>query len=283
MTKIYMSDLLTRVLIALVGIPLILLITLRGKFFFLGFIILISVLATFEYYQLVTRKNLSPVVIVGLVAIFLIDLIFYFGKIQLLIPLIILTVLLSGLIELFRKPKFPEWSASLNFAVTLFPVFYIGLSFGTLIGLRELKWSSYSDGGILIISVLAIIWICDTAAYFIGKSFGKRKLYERVSPNKTVEGFVGGFVFAIISSFVARFLTLDYLTWVDAIVIGLVVGIFGQLGDLIESLIKRDVGVKDSSNIIPGHGGVFDRFDSLIYVAPLIYLYIAGKINEIAP
>ncbi len=281
MTKIYMSNLLTRVLIALVGIPLILFITLKGKFFFLGFVILISILATFEYYQLIMRKNLSPVVIVGLISIFLIDLIFYFGKIQLLIPLIILTVLLSGLIELFRKPKFPEWSASSNFAVTLFPVFYIGLSFGTLIGLRELKWSNYFDGGILIISVLAIIWICDTAAYFIGKSFGKRKLYERVSPNKTVEGFVGGFIFALISSFVARYLVLDYFTWVDAIVVGVIVGIFGQLGDLVESLIKRDVGVKDSSNIIPGHGGVFDRFDSLIYVAPLVYLYIASKINEI--
>ncbi len=283
MTRTYKSNLLTRVLVAIVGIPLILLITLQGKIFFLGFIILISILASFEYYQLIARKNFSPVIIVGLVAVFLIDLIFYSGKIQLLIPLIILTVLLSGLIELFRKPKFPGWSASSNFAVTLFPVIYIGLSLGTLIGLREMKWSNYYDGGILIISVLAIIWICDTAAYFIGKSFGKRKLYERVSPNKTVEGFIGGLIFALVSSFVARFLALDYFTLIDVVVVGLIVGIFGQLGDLVESLIKRDVGVKDSSNIIPGHGGVLDRFDSLIYVAPLVYLYITSKITEIAP
>lgn len=272
-----------RVLIAIIGIPLIFLITLQGKFFFLGFIILISILAAFEYYKLITRKNLSPMIIIGLLAILSIDLIFYFGKIQSLIPLIILIVLLSGLVELFRKPKFPGWSASLNFAVTLFPVFYIGLSLGSLIGLRELKWSNYSDGGILIVSILAIIWICDTTAYFVGKSLGKIKLYERVSPNKTVEGFIGGLIFALISSFLVKYLVLSYLTLVDAIVVGLIIGVFGQLGDLVESLIKRDVGVKDSSNIIPGHGGVFDRFDSLIYVAPLVYLYIVSKISEIMP
>ncbi|CUS91747.1 phosphatidate cytidylyltransferase, partial [Candidatus Kryptonium thompsonii] len=131
----------------------------------------------------------------------------------------------------------------------------------------------YFKGGVFIISIFAIIWICDTAAYFVGKSLGKRKLYERVSPNKTVEGFIGGLIFAFLSSFIARYMVLDFLTIYDVVAIAIIVGVFGQLGDLVESLIKRDAGVKDSSNIIPGHGGVFDRFDSLIYVAPLVYLY----------
>jgi len=271
------NNLLIRVLIAIVGIPLILFITLKGKLFFLGFIMLISLLATFEYYGLAMHKGFSPIALIGYLTVALIDVIFYLGKVQYLMPLIISTVLISGLVELFRKPGFPGWSAISNFATTLFPIFYIGLSLGTLIILRESKWLNYFEGGILIISIFAIIWICDTAAYFIGKSFGRRKLYERISPNKTVEGFIGGLVFAIISSFVAKYLVLDYLSEFDAMVIGFIVGVLGQLGDLVESSLKRDAGVKDSSSIIPGHGGVFDRFDSLIYVAPFVYLYFTLK------
>ncbi len=270
-----LDNLSTRVVIAVIGIPLILLFVFYGGLFFFSFVLLISLLATIEYYQLVKIKNFSPIFPIGILAIIFIDIVFYLGKHIYFIPLFILTTLLAGLVELFRKPKFAGWSAISNFATTLFPVFYIGLLLGTLIGLREIKWRSYDDMGIFIISIFATIWICDTAAYFVGKSLGKRKLYQRVSPKKTVEGFIGGLIFAFITSFIAKFTVLKYLTNLDAFVIGLIVGIFGQLGDLVESLIKRDVGVKDSSSIIPGHGGVFDRFDSLIYVAPLVYLYIA--------
>ncbi len=270
-----MSNLSVRVLVAVIGIPLIFFVTIQGKLFFFGFIALISILATFEYYRLVGRKNASPFAFIGYVAILLIDVIFYIGKVEYFTPLVILTVLLLGLIELFRSPKFSGWSSISNFATALFPVFYIGLSLGTLIGLREdkFKWSDYFEGGLFIFLLFATIWICDTAAYFIGKSFGNKKLYERISPNKTVEGFVGGLAFAIIFSFVIKYLFFNNLTEFDAVVIGLIVGILGQLGDLVESSFKRDAGVKDSSSIIPGHGGVFDRFDSLIYVAPFVYLY----------
>lgn len=268
-----MGNLTIRVLVATIGIPLIVLITLYGKLPFFAFILAISTLATYEYYKLANLKNSAPIVLLGMLAIFAIDLIFYFDKVQHLVSLFILTILLIGLVELFRKPKPGGWSAISNLATTLFPIFYIGLSLGTLIGLRESKYFDYFKAGVFIISIFAIIWICDTAAYFVGKSFGKRKLYERVSPNKTVEGFIGGLIFAFISSFIAKYAVLDSLTIYDAVAIATIVGIFGQLGDLVESLIKRDAGVKDSSNIIPGHGGVFDRFDSLIYVAPLVYIY----------
>jgi phosphatidate cytidylyltransferase len=132
----------------------------------------------------------------------------------------------------------------------------------------------YQAGGYTVISVFAIIWICDSAAYHFGSAFGRHKLFPRVSPNKSWEGAVMGFVFAVGSAIIARQLVLPYLSMADAVVIGLIVGVAGQLGDLAESLLKRDAGVKDSSNLIPGHGGVFDRFDSLLFVSPLVYLYL---------
>jgi phosphatidate cytidylyltransferase len=133
---------------------------------------------------------------------------------------------------------------------------------------------TYAWGGLTIISIFASIWICDTAAYFGGLAMGKHKLFERVSPNKTWEGAVWGFAGAVLTMMAAQKLLIPYLEFHQAIIMGLIIGIFGQLGDLVESLFKRDAGVKDSSNIIPGHGGVFDRFDSLIFVSPILYLYI---------
>jgi phosphatidate cytidylyltransferase len=129
-------------------------------------------------------------------------------------------------------------------------------------------------GGYTVISVFATIWICDTAAYFVGVSIGRHKLFESVSPKKSWEGAIAGFVFAELTMIAARALVLDYLSLGNALVLGAIVGIFGQVGDLVQSRFKRDSGVKDSSSIIPGHGGVYDRFDSLVFVAPFVYLYI---------
>ncbi|MDX1700251.1 MAG: phosphatidate cytidylyltransferase, partial [Melioribacteraceae bacterium] len=132
----------------------------------------------------------------------------------------------------------------------------------------------YSDGGYLIISIMVTIWVCDSAAFFLGSAFGRHKLFPRVSPNKSWEGAAAGFLFAIITMIVAHALVLDAISLTDSIIIGLIIGVFGQIGDLIESLIKRDADVKDSSNLIPGHGGIFDRFDSLLYTSPIVYVYL---------
>ena len=142
--------------------------------------------------------------------------------------------------------------------------------------IREIYSGSlhYNDGGLLIISIFITLWVTDSAAYFLGTAFGKHKLFPRVSPNKSWEGALAGFIFAIISMVVLNTVLLAFISLTDALVIGVIIGLFGQIGDLIESLLKRDAGVKDSSNIIPGHGGVLDRFDSLIFSSPLIFLYI---------
>jgi phosphatidate cytidylyltransferase len=125
----------------------------------------------------------------------------------------------------------------------------------------------------IIIGIFVLLWVNDTFAYLIGKNFGKHKLFEKVSPKKTIEGFVGGFIFTIIASFIISYF-FDFLSPFEWFIIALIVGIFGNLGDLIESKFKRIAGVKDSGKIMPGHGGLLDRLDSFIFVVPYTFIYL---------
>jgi phosphatidate cytidylyltransferase len=177
------------------------------------------------------------------------------------------------LLELFRNKE----SAVSNLGSTLLGIFYIGFFSAALVDIREFYNDSiftYNQGGYLIIAILVSIWVCDSAAYFLGTALGKHKLMPRISPNKSWEGAIAGFIFSVLTMIAAKALFLEFLEWRDTIVIGIIVGILGQCGDLIESMIKRDSRVKDSSNIIPGHGGILDRFDSLLFTAPAVYLYL---------
>ena len=131
----------------------------------------------------------------------------------------------------------------------------------------------------IIIGLFIIIWTNDTFAFIIGKSIGKNKLYEKISPKKTIEGFIGGTIFSVIAGFLLskyyiqanlQFSEKSIIIWVS---IALIVGVFGTIGDLIESKFKRIAGVKDSGKIMPGHGGILDRLDSVIFVAPIIFLF----------
>jgi len=131
----------------------------------------------------------------------------------------------------------------------------------------------------IILGVFILIWTNDTFAYIVGKSIGKHKLFERISPKKTIEGFIGGIVFSIFAGYlISRFyinpnpnhLQKSIVIWT---ITALIVGIFGTIGDLIESKFKRIAGVKDSGKIMPGHGGILDRLDSVIFVAPFVFLF----------
>jgi phosphatidate cytidylyltransferase len=131
----------------------------------------------------------------------------------------------------------------------------------------------------IIIGLFILIWTNDTFAYIVGKTIGKNKLFEKISPKKTIEGFIGGIVFAILAGYLIskyyikaspQFSERSIMIWTS---IALIVGIVGTIGDLIESKFKRIAGVKDSGNIMPGHGGILDRLDSVIFVAPIIFLY----------
>jgi phosphatidate cytidylyltransferase len=218
------------------------------------------------------RRKYYPNVILGTIAIIalIFNAYFYFVEFEILAFLIVAVALMW---EMFRNKE----SAVANIGATLTGIFYIGLFSSALVAIREFYSDSfflYDNGGYLIIGILASIWVCDSAAYFIGTALGKHKIFPRISPNKSWEGSIAGLVFAIATMIVFKFLLLDVLTLKDGVIIGLIIGVFGQIGDFAESMLKRDSGVKDSSSIIPGHGGIFDRFDSLIYSAPLVYIYL---------
>jgi len=151
-------------------------------------------------------------------------------------------------------------------------IIYIVVPFTLMVQIPFLN-TEYSYVNTIILGVFILIWTNDTFAFLIGKNFGKHKLLERISPNKTIEGFVGGMFFTFTVSFILAnvFTSLSLDKW---IVIAGIVSVFGVLGDLIESMFKRQAGVKDSSNFIPGHGGFLDRFDSVIFAAPFIFIYL---------
>jgi phosphatidate cytidylyltransferase len=171
-------------------------------------------------------------------------------------------------------------NAVTNIGTTLVGIFYIPFFLGTLLYTRlyiDQSLVSVSNAGFRYIMILIVtIWICDTFAYAVGILFGKHKLYERVSPNKTIEGALAGLISAIGTVILVKVNNLLPLDYLGAIIIGLTIGSLGQVGDLVESWFKRDAGVKDSSALLPGHGGMLDRFDSLIFLSPsmLILAYI---------
>jgi phosphatidate cytidylyltransferase len=265
-----MSNGVLRVLVSVLAIPVILAVSYFGSYFFLFFVLMISLISFFEFSKLVRHKNMYTNLWLGLLSVFF----FVTNSYQKMVDnytSLLLFVAVVCVIELFRNKS----SALMNLGATLLGILYIGLFSAALVSIREFYvFSNYLFGGLLMISIFAAIWICDSAAYYIGSAFGKHKLFPRVSPNKSWEGAAAGFVFAIVAMIAAKLILLDFLSWGSVIGIGIIIGILGQIGDLIESLFKRDSGVKDSSELIPGHGGIFDRFDSLIFSAPFILILL---------
>jgi phosphatidate cytidylyltransferase len=266
------GNLATRVVVAFFGIPLMIFICIAGKIPFLIFVFIIGVVSFFEYSKIIGKRKFQPNLFLGTVSVILIILnsYYYFVETHILVLIIIPIILLS---ELIRRGE----SSTANIGTTLLGIFYIGLFSAALVELREFYSDShfqYDNGGYLILAMFAAIWICDSAAYFVGSAYGKHKVLPHVSPSKSWEGAIAGFIFSVITMLVARELMLEFLSIKDAIIIGIVVGLFGQAGDFVESQIKRDANVKDSSSLIPGHGGIFDRFDSILFSAPIVYLYL---------
>jgi len=261
-----------RVIVAVIGIPVIIAAAYAGGIYFFIFTLVISLGAFHEFTIMARNTNADANLWIGFSGISLLLINQYRFFID-FISILVLLVFLTALIELFRN----KGSAILNIGATFLGVFYIGLFAMALLSIREFYpgvGELYPRGGYLIISILAAIWICDSAAYYGGTALGKHKLFPRVSPNKSWEGALFGFIFAVITMILAKIIILNFLSWSSIIILGLIIGMFGQIGDLVESLFKRNAGVKDSSAIIPGHGGIFDRFDSLLFVAPVIFLYL---------
>jgi len=189
-------------------------------------------------------------------------------------------VLIFLIRDLFVKKNLPKFLSKNYIAST----FYLSSSF-VFIALIPIFYKSFNPG--IILGVFVLAWINDSFAFIIGKNFGKQKLFESVSPNKTIEGFFGGLFFTCLVSYAIHYfqtsinsfyaidnLTETLLTSSNWLFIGIIVSVFGTIGDLVESKYKRQAKVKDSGIILPGHGGLLDRLDSIIIASPFIYLFL---------
>lgn len=275
-----MKELGKRILTAAIGIPIALFLFIYGGHPFAVALLIIAGYAMHEFYNMSKAKGFNPIANITIVLTMILGGYFYLvftNSVDLpdntfffLLPTLIGTVLLLG--GLFKG----KISAIADISISIGGIIYIALPLFSLIAIRE--FNHFSDinmeMGYFVLSMFVAIWVCDSAAYFIGKAIGKNKLFPKHSPKKTWEGAIAGFIFGA-TAFVGSNLWLNpNLGLTPSLIIGGVITIFCQFGDLVESHFKRDAGVKDSSNFFPGHGGFLDRFDGVIYVSPIVLMLL---------
>ena len=281
-----------RVITALWGIPLLVALVWFDKPlpWFTVLVAIWGVLATFEFYRLVTASKVPPLTYFGLIW----TLLFILSRnsdlraileahfdLNLLTPLLLTSAVMLSLIWLLRRPQ--KEKAFTSWAWTIAGILYVGWLLSYLVALRGLDDAQtvLDDGRNWVFFALFITFASDTAAFFTGSALGRHRLAPHISPGKTWEGTSGGILGAIIVSLffiLPTPLTLP-LNWGQAILLGLLVSIFGQFGDLVESLFKRNMGVKDSGSLIPGHGGFLDRMDSIVFAGIVVYYYVIWVIR----
>lgn len=257
--------LLPRILTAIVGIPLMLFLIHWGGLSYTVFIIGVVALSLYEY-GIIMRLGGRPLQSVNtiLAGTLLAVCLSWDGPVG---PVLALVVAWLTAREMFSK----EHSLD-RLALTLFGAVFLGWMLAHLTLIRDLR----PDGRSVTFMLFAAVWLMDTTAYAIGKSLGRRKLAPTLSPKKTWEGAVGGFLAAVGGILAFRaFWLVETLSVPQAVGLGVIIGVCGQLSDLAESMIKRAVGAKDSGSLLPGHGGIMDRFDSFILSAPAVYYYLA--------
>lgn len=263
-----------RLLSAALFIPLFLLLARAGGLVFFSFVAVEVTLGLLEFYRMMHRKGLAPFSRLGIVS----ALGLLWVTLRPHTPHVDFVITGGLLLTLALELRRPELRQRVeDMAVTVFGVLYVGWLSAHFIMLRELPWRAgtpYADGASYVSLAFLLTWGCDSGAYLAGRVFGRNRPWTRISPRKSVEGAIGGLVSAMLAAFLARAWFAPYLKPWDAAALGLLVGVFGQVGDLVESLLKRDVAHGDSSDFIPGHGGILDRFDSLYFAAPLVFYYL---------
>jgi phosphatidate cytidylyltransferase len=273
MSSILNSNLFQRVAVAIVGIPLLLWINAEGGVPFLLMVLVLSLLAMFEFRQLAGHRAHPPSALLLLPLTAFIQVNFYFRFFDYWEALLAVVMVLY-VIELWRQ----QGSQFLNLGVTLVGLVYVNLTFGALLRLR-LEGSAPGEpgtmaGAAMVLLMFLCVWAADIFAYFGGSSLGgkfiHRKLFPRLSPKKTWEGYIAGVIGSVMASWLCASLVTGFPAG-RAMIAGLLIGVVSPAGDLMESMFKRDAGVKDSSGIIPGHGGILDRFDTVMFIAPLLY------------
>jgi len=270
-----MKEILVRTISGVLYISIIVIAMFTSREWFMGLFFVLALISMSEFLKLVHLTSY--------LAYFLLAAAFFFLSYSIFdINAVYLFLILSGFVNLFLLKdliwvrKIPMFEKKKYITV----IFYIisGFVFLTLIPIIRGDHNFMPE---IIVAIFALVWSNDTFAYLIGKRFGKHKLLERVSPKKTVEGFLGGLIGSLIAAIVI-YMIFSYFKPVDAIlyplwvwiILAIIVAVFGTIGDLIQSRFKRQAGVKDSGIIMPGHGGLYDRLDSIIYASPFVYAFL---------
>jgi len=262
------ANLKNRLIIAFLGIPVLLLTAYFGGYLLYIFCLLIAILGSWEMAAMLLSKNievgkrLATILAIVIVSLFQFQKIFNVG-----LFLVFFLFVLAAVLKLIET-GIVNFTSRLAMAITtaIYPGFFISFSI--------LLYRDFPDGKFLLVFALINTWLADTFAYAFGKKFGSKKLAPTISPNKTWVGFVAAFLGGIAGIFIIQPCLGFNWTFAKLLLVSIVATFFGQLGDLVESAIKRDCGVKDSSSLLPGHGGLLDRFDSLLFVLPSIYFMI---------
>ena len=267
---------LTRIITGVVGIALAAVVIQMGGTLFAGFALVLSILAWFEYARAFHRKGSNLTFLTGILGLFLLWGCAWLGNADESMAVttgIVLIVLLESVL-LHGRVSFVDACTSVA------GILYLGLPFAHMVMLRGLypetmlatSLGSFEFGCAMIWVTFIGTWASDTFAYFVGSAIGSHKLCPTISPNKTVEGFLGSVVGT--TAAVAGLGVFFSLPVAEMAGLGFCISLLATLGDLVESVAKRYTGIKDSGNIIPGHGGVWDRFDSVLFTAPLVYYFV---------
>lgn len=266
---------LLRVLTILITVPIIVTCVYFGGAAFLLLILALAIPSINEFYNMMQNKGFHPAYWLGNFFTVFFILVAYFAIRKNWEPAhsAILTgaalVTMIGTLFLKQRPK----EVIVDIAVTLLGMIYIGWFFSYFFFIRAL-----TERGAFLMFLMASIWALDIVAYLVGSKFGKHKLWPSVSPRKSIEGAIAGFIFCLAAAYIFGYYA--GIGAVHSLILGAIIGVIAQLSDLVESLIKRDAGVKDSSSLMPGHGGVLDRVDSFILSAPVVYYYLVWILQK---
>ena len=270
---------LKRLLISLIGIPLLLYIINEGGFLFFTLVVSISIVSINELYNF-PKSSINPIArFLGAMSCILISLNYstiytpteylpYINK-----ELIIISLIIAFILYIMIELLIPNRRLIETIFYTVFGVIYIPFLLCSLIAISDFD---QLNGSRFTLLLFVTVWMADSAAYFVGNAFGRTKMIESISPKKTIEGFIGGYIGSLLCVFIFTYFELlkFSLTTLQIILLSISIGIFGQLGDFFESMIKRNYKIKDSSNLLLGHGGFLDRFDSIIISSPLIFIFL---------
>ena len=276
----------SRTLVNIIGIPLILGSIYIGGYLFASLISVIIILGTIEYNKLLIKNSAKPTMsllmfsqIILIVSNFYMIHSYYEINIQgslhtheagllflffCYMGYLLLFIIAAMIIEIFKESK----TSILNISSTVFGFLWIGVFISLLVHLR------FFAGAKLTLIIFVSLWICDTFAFFFGKNFGKTKIIPEVSPNKTIVGTLSGVFGSIFFLILISYYNIIDISLINALILGLITGGVSQFGDFFESKLKREIDIKDTSNILKGHGGILDRFDSLSIISPLLLLFV---------